>query len=120
MQLKVVSDQGVKKFEDLKIGDLLLCEDGDYHVVKNIMIIAGCPTFIRTSTNFAIHLSPRIKLKTENGFKTPDLWDILILKNSTTPMITSINFLDRTAFFYDILIEGNLVSPDGIIFRFNE
>lgn len=119
MQLKVVSLEEIKHLKDVKIGDMLLCEGNVFMPVKNVIVISGYPTFFRTSNNLAFHLSPRIQLKTEKGFKSPELWDVLLINENLTPMLTTVNLIERTTFFYDILIDGNIVSPDGIIFRYS-
>jgi hypothetical protein len=120
MQLKVVSSQGVKNLNELKTEDLILCEGGIYLPIKNIVMISGYPTFFRTSNNLSFHISKRIQLKTDKGFKCPELWDTLIFDGTVTPMVTTVKLIERTTFFYDILIDGNIVSPEGIIFRYSE
>lgn len=120
MLLKVISDQGVKRLGELKVGDLLLCEGKIYYPIKNIVMISDYPIYFRTSNGLSGHLSKRMKIKTEKGFKTPEIWDVLQLNDTVTPMITSVKLGDSIGFFYDILIEGNIVSSDGIIFRYSD
>jgi hypothetical protein len=120
MLLKVVSDQGVKRFDELKVGDLILCENKVYKPIKNIVMISDYPIYFRTSNNLSAHISRRMKIKTEKGFKSPELWDTLTMEDSVTPMITAVKTGEDIRFFYDILIEGNIVSSDGIIFKYSD
>ena len=36
------------------------------------------------------------------------------------PMFIYVNTLDKIAIFRDILIDGNMVTPDGIVFRYSD
>lgn len=118
MQLKVRTPNSIKSISELVIGDLVLCEGNVYLPVKSIFMISCAPSFIRTSNNLFFYIPSRLKLKTTTGFKSPELWDILQIEDSITPMITTLKVIDRVMFFYDILVDGNIVSPEGLIFKY--
>jgi hypothetical protein len=120
MQLKVITKDGSKHLKDLQVGELILCEGGQYLPVKSIMVISGNPILIRTSDNSQFHVTKRMVLKTDKGFKYPELWDTLIINQDITPMIVHLKIVDRIEFFYDILVDGNIVTPHGVIFRYSE
>ena len=61
-----------------------------------------------------------MQLKTIEGFKVPELWDLLYINDSLTPMITKSQLLDRIMIFRDILIDGNMITPEGIVFRYSD
>lgn len=118
MQLKIRTPNSIKNISELVVGDLVLCEDGVYLPVKSIFMISCKPKFIRTSNNLFFYIPERIKIKTSTGFKSPELWDVLDINDAITPMITTLKIIDRVMFFYDILVEGNIVSPEGLIFKY--
>ena len=120
MQFRVIEDNKIKKLKDLKIGDLILCEGDIYLPVKSIMIVSCNPIYYRTSNNLTFHISTRTKIKTLEGFKLPELWDSLDISQDLTPAITTCTKLDRIMFFYDILIDGNIKSPEGIVFKYSD
>lgn len=119
MQLKVITKDGNKHLKELQIGDLVLCEEG-YLPVKSIAVMSGNPIFIRTSDSSIFHVSKRMILKTDKGFKHPELWDTLLTNTSISPMIIHLKVVDRIEFLYDILIDGSIVTPHGVIFRYSE
>lgn len=120
MQLKVITKDGDIDPSQVKIGDLLLCDDGIFHPVLSIAVMASPGYYLRLSNNISFNIHPRIKIKTESGFKYPELWDTVLIDKNLTPMVTSVKEQVDVRFFYDILIQGNLVSPEKIIFRFGD
>lgn len=117
--MRVITKDGIKNLKKLKIGDFVLCEGDVYLPVKSVLVTFEYPIFIRTSVNVSYRLSKRVQLKTERGFKFPELWDTLITTDKITPMITHVYFIDKLSFVYDILIDGNMVSLEGFIFRYS-
>jgi|688.fasta_scaffold437730_2 hypothetical protein len=120
MQLRVIENGKIKKLNDVKVGDLLLCEGGVYFPVKSIMIVSCYPMYYRASNNITFHMSTRTKIRTTDGFKIPELWDNIFVTEELTPTITTCTLLDRIMFFHDILIDGNLQSPEGIVFKYSD
>jgi hypothetical protein len=118
MHLLVKLPNEYKKISELEVGDTVLCDGGEYLPVKNIVYISCKPTFCRTSNNLRMYLSERMQLKTAKGFKHPELWDVLPLSEELTPMLTTVKILDRVMIFRDILIDGNMVTVDGVVFRY--
>lgn len=100
------------------IGDKVLCEDGKYYPVKNILITSGYPTFCRLSNGFNFYIPKRMVLKTVKGFKHPELWDIVEINKELTPQVVTLKNIDRIMFFHDILIDGNMITPEGIVFKY--
>ena len=118
MQLRVVTKEKNKFLKDVVVGDLLLCEDGNYMPVKNKMIIACKGFYYRLSNGTGFHISPRTTVKTTKGFIIPELWDSIEISKNLLPIVTTHQITENNIMFYDILIDGNIVSPEGIIFRF--
>jgi len=114
----ILENNIIKKLESLTVGDRILCEDGNYYPVKNILVISDYPTFCRFSNGLNFYIPKRMLLKTTKGFKHPELWDIIEINKELTPQIISLKNIDRIKFFYDILIDGNIVTPEGIIFKY--
>lgn len=118
-KVKVITkNEGVKSLEKLKIGDLVKCEDGEFYPIKNILTASGSLFFYRLSNNISFYLSPRVQLKTPSGFKIPELWDELKLQGEITPQIVQKKIIPKIVFFNDILIDNNMVTPEGIVFTF--
>lgn len=113
-----LEDKTIRKLEELKIGDKILCEDGVFYPVKNIFMISEYPTFCRLSNGYILYLPKRMMLKTSTGFKHPELWDVIEITKELTPQVTTIKNLDRIMFFHDILIDGNMITPEGIVFKY--
>jgi len=120
MQLRVIEDGKIKKLKDLKVGDLILCEGDIYLPVKSIVVISDTPIYCRASNNLTFHISTRTRIKTLEGFKIPELWDHIFINEDLTPVITTCTLIDRVMFFYDILIDGNIKSPEGIVFKYSD
>ena len=121
MQLHVICPEENRKIKDLKVGDFILCDDSVYRPIKSILVTTGECYFFRLSNNTCFHLGSRAKIKTEKGFKHPELWDtIKLLGSEITPSIISISVSKNILFFHDILIDGNIVSPEGIVFRYGD
>jgi hypothetical protein len=120
MNLKVATAQG--KYLDLpklKVGDEVLCEDGKYYPVRSIAVFAMKPDIIRL-TNFTwFYAVPRLLVKTSTGFKYPERYDVIPINKDLKPMVFFIRDTDEVRFCYDILIDGNMVSLDGVVFKFS-
>lgn len=108
----------IKSLESLKIGDKILCEDGKFYPIKSIMIISCYPIFYRLSNGFNFYASPRMVFKTTEGFKNLELWDVIKIDKNLTPQVVNIKNIDRIMFFRDILIDGNMVTTEGIVFKY--
>ena len=120
MQLKIISKTGVKELKDLQIGELVLCEDGKFYPVKSIAVVSVNGDYLRMSNGISFSSHNRLRIKTEKGFKYPELWDVIPISKKLTPIVTSIKPRMEIKFFYDIMVEGNLVSPENIVFRFGD
>jgi len=120
MQLRVITKDGITYLKDLKIGTEVLCEDKVYRPVKNIAVLAHNGYFVKISSAFAFHISPRTKLKTLTGFKFPEIYDTLPIDKKFTPSVIQVSDSQDVKFFYDIFIDGNMISPEGIVFRFSD
>lgn len=118
MQLNIITKTGKKALSDVKIGDFLLCDDGIYRPVKSILLTYEYGNYIRTADNFNFHITKRVKIKTSKGFKFLEKWDLIEVDKNFTPLVVEVNNSLSILLYYDILIEGNLISPEGIIFRF--
>lgn len=120
MHLVVKLPNEYKKIDDLDVGDMILCDNGEYCSVRSIMYISCHPKFCITSDNKRFTVSERVQFKTAKGFKSPELWDILPISEDFMPMFTHVNTLDKVAIFRDILIDGNMITVDGIVFRYSD
>jgi len=114
-----LQDQSVKKLEDLQIGDMVLCDDDKFHEVKNIFVVSSYPLFCRLSNGWSYYFPERMQIKTIHGFKKPELWDILDIGRDVTPQIINIRNIEKVMMFYDILIDGNIVTPEGTVFKYS-
>lgn len=120
-KLKIITKDGIKRLEDIKIGEFIKCEDGEFYPVKNLLTTCGESIFYRLSNNCGFYLPPRLTVKTSFGFKVPELWDeVFLLEEETTPQVVQKTLISRIMFFNDILIEGNMVTPEGIVLKFQE
>jgi hypothetical protein len=107
--------------KNLKSGDFILCEDGIYHPIKSIVVTSGVCNYYRLSNRVTFHLGTRGRVSTTKGLKLPEMWDTLILKGSDiTPMIIDVKVSKKIIFFHDILIDVNIVSPEGIVFKYGD
>ena len=115
-----LEDSSIKKLEDLQVGDRVLCEDGLYYPVLNVFVVSSYPLFCRLANGFTYYVSERMMLKTIHGFKKPELWDILELGlgKKLTPQIVAVKNIEKVMFFHDILIDGNMVTPEGVVFKY--
>ena len=120
MELRVISKDGIKCIRNLKIGELILCESNVFMPIKSILVIASSGSCVRLSDNFKFNIHPRLRIKTSSGFKYPEIWDTVPISKNFTPMVTSVNDLVDIRIFYDILIDGNILSPEGIVFKFGD
>lgn len=120
MQLKVITKDGVTPLKDLRIGTNVLCEDGKSYPVRNIAVVAHRGYYIKISSAFGFHIHSRFKIKTENGFKFPEVYDIIPIDKDFTPSVIATVESTDVKFYYDIHIDGNMISPEGIVFKFSE
>lgn len=120
MELRVITKDGNKHLRNLKVGELVLCDDNNFYPIRHIAVISDMGYSIRLSNNMSFNTHDRLRIKTEKGFKFPELWDSIPLSKKLIPMVTRIILRDRIKFFYDILIDRNMVSPEGIIFKFGD
>jgi hypothetical protein len=120
MQFRVISRDSHKYLKDVQVGDELLCDNGLYMPVKNKLLTVNKGLYCRLSNGFSFHVYSRIRLKTKNGFKLPELWDIIPISTEFEPSITTCQDSQRNIIFYDLLIDGNLVSPEGIVFKYGD
>ena len=114
-----LENKELKKLEDVCVGDVVLCDDGTFKPIKNILVISSYPDFIRFSDGCSYYISHRMKIKTLTGFKNPQLWDIVELSGGYTPQIVGIKKIENVMFFRDILIDGNPITPDGLVFQYS-
>lgn len=120
MNLKVATAQGeYVDISELQVGDEVLCDDGNYYPVKSIVVFAIHPEFIRLTNFVSFYAYPRMQIKTTKGFKYPERDDVLQLGKNLCPMVYSARYTDDVKFCYDILIDGNMVSREGIVFKFS-
>jgi hypothetical protein len=54
------------------------------------------------------------------GFKLPELWDIIPITREFEPSITTCQISQKDIIFYDLLIDGNIISPEGIVFKYGD
>jgi hypothetical protein len=120
MELKVITKDGNKHLRKLKIGDLVLCDDGNFYPIKHVAVMVDTGFFIRFSNNISFNTHSRLRIKSVSGFKFPELWDSVYITRRLQPMVTQLKIRTTLKFFYDIMIDGNMVSPDGIVFRFGD
>jgi hypothetical protein len=120
MQLKIITQDGIKELKDLKVGELVLCEDTLFHPVKSIVVLSMNGEFARLSNGVSFSFHNRFRIKTSKGFKYPELYDVLPISKKLTPIITSVKPRMEIRFFYDIMVEGNLISPEKVVFRFGD
>ena len=120
MELRVITKDGSKYLRYLSVGELVLCDDKNYYPIKHIAVISDYGYSIRLSNNTCFNTHFRIRIKTEKGFKFPELWDCIPFNKKLVPMVTKLNLRIEKKFFYDIMIDGNMVSPEGIVFRFGD
>lgn len=113
-----LEDNTIKKLENLQVGDRILCEDGLYHPVLNVFVVSSYPLFCRLSNGLTYYVPERMMLKTIHGFKKPALWDILELGKDLTPQIVAVRNIEKVMFFHDILIDGNMITPEGVVFKY--
>lgn len=120
MQLQVILKDQNKYLKDVQIGDELLCEGGVYLPVKSKLLVATRGIYYRLSNGFSFHIYDRIKIKTTLGFKLPELWDIIPITREFEPSITTCQTSQKDIIFYDLLIDGNIISPEGIVFKYGD
>lgn len=114
-----LENKTIKKLKDLQVGDRVLCDCGQFYPIKNIVTISCYPSFCRLSNGFNFYVPKRMKIKTKTGFKQLELWDIVEINKDLTPQVISFKNIDRLMFFHDILIDGNMITPEGIVFKYS-
>lgn len=120
MQIRVITDKDIKLLNETSVGELLLCEDGNFYPIKSILITSEYGLSVRTSNYLQFTISKRCLIKTSVGFKRPKMWDTLEISETLKPIITKVTIIDDIQFFYDILIEKNPITPEGVVFKFGE
>jgi hypothetical protein len=121
MNLYITTENNkIKCLDDLTTSDKVLCDDGEFKEVKSVVVVSSYPTFIRLSNGLSYYIPARMQIKTTSGFKTPELWDVIELNKDLTPQIINVRKLDRIMFFRDILIDGNIVTAEGLVFRYSD
>lgn len=120
MELRVVGKDRNYKLNQLKIGDLIKCEGDVFLPVKSILVIFCYGHSIHLSNRTKFTASPNLRIKTTEGIKIPEVGDIIRISKKLTPQVIKCVKSKRFKLFYDILIDGNIISPDGIIYRFGD
>jgi hypothetical protein len=120
MQLKVITKEKVKPVREIEIGELVLCEDGNYLPVKSKLLIATTAIFYRLSNGLEFHTYSRILIKTPNGFKLPDLWEPVTIDKKLEPVVVSKEYSQNIMIICDILIDGNVISPEGVVLKYGD
>jgi hypothetical protein len=115
----ILENNYTKNVDNLEVGDLVLCEDGYYYPVKSVLVTSGYPLFCRLSNGLTYYIPERMFIKTIKGFKKPELWDIIPIDKTLTPQIVSVTNIEKIMFFRDILIDGNMITPEGVIFKYS-
>lgn len=117
MQLKVIKNSKAVTIRDLKIGDLILCETGYLPIRSKFLITTTC-IFYRLSNGVEFHIYDRILVKTKNGYKIPDLWEAIPIDDNLEPIVVLKEYSQNIMVICDILIDGSVVSPEGIITKY--
>lgn len=120
VQLRVITTDGIKLLKDLRIGDLVKCDTGDFLPVKSVLFTRKRCDFIRFSNGVGFYINNRTKLKSTNGFKYPEVYDDILISEDLIPCVTDIKRTKTPRLLCDILIDGNMVTPEGFVFRFGE
>jgi hypothetical protein len=124
MQLRVITPDGIRFLHDLQVGSLVMCDIGEYLPVKSIAVTVDFATYIRLSNavGFDVNQRTQILTSTENmrEFKFPELYDELPISTNFIPKVVQSAKTKTIRFLYDILIDGNMVSPEGVIFKFGD
>jgi hypothetical protein len=125
MQLQVITPDGIRFLHDLQVGSLVLCDIGEYLPVKSIAVTVDFATYIRLSDAVGFDVSSRTKVlvllpDATPVFKFPELYDVLPTSIKYQPQIVQSAKTKTIRFLYDILIDGNMISPEGVIFKFGD
>jgi hypothetical protein len=120
MQLKAVLKDKVVPLNEIQIGDYLLCDDGHYKPVRSKLLLATHGIFYRLSNGVEFHIYSRVKVKTKNGFKLPELWDEIPISKREIPLVVLQEESQKIMIICDILIDGNIVSSEGIVIKFGD
>lgn len=120
MQLNVITPDGIKFLHELKVGDHVWCDSQNYLPIKSIVVVVEQATQIRLSTGESYHFSTRARVLTSIGFKFPELYDEIPISPKLIPQVIRSAITTQLCFLYDILIDGNMVSPEGITFKFGD
>lgn len=118
MQLKVILRDSIKNIKDIEVGEEILCEDGTFKPVLSKFLVATHGIFYRLSNGLEFHTYERIKIKTPTGFKNPNLWDSVYIDKKTEPIVVLKECSQNIMVICDILIDGNIITPDGIIIKY--
>lgn len=120
MQLKIITEDKIKSVRNVEIGELVLCEEGKYLPVKSKLLIVTKAIFYRLSNGVEFHIYPRILIKTPTGFKIPELWEPVCLDRKTEPVVVFKEYSQNLMVICDILIDGNVISPEGIVLKYGD
>lgn len=118
MQLKVILRDKIKYLKDVEVGDEILCDDKIFRPVKSKLLVATYGIFYRLSNGLEFHIYDRILIKTPKGFCLPKLWDSVYIDKKNEPMVVRCENTQNIIIIYDILVDGNILSPDGIIIKY--
>jgi hypothetical protein len=118
MQLKVILRDKIKSIKDVEVGDEILCDDKIFRPVKSKLLVATYGIFYRLSNGVEFHIYDRIRIKTPTGFALPKLWESVYIDKKTEPMVVLCEPTQNIIVMCDILIEGNIISPDGIVIKY--
>lgn len=120
MQLRIITPDGIKFLKELSVGDMVWCDSEQFLPVKSILVSCDYATYMRLSNGVGFDMSNRTTLKTSTGFKYPDLYDEIPISDTLVPRVIHQAKTETLRFLYDILIAGNMVSPEGIVFKFGD
>jgi hypothetical protein len=119
IMMYVVDSNGTKlKLKQVKVGDQLLCENDTFNTVIDITPFSSHTLRIEVSNLKRYYIPKSMQLKTINGFKFPQIGDIIYINDNYKPVITNIVNTQRIEIHYDIMTDkGTLVNIDNMAFR---
>ena len=120
MQLRVITPDGIKFLKELRVGDMVWCDSEQFLPVRSRAVTFDYSHFIRLSNAIVCDISTRTRLKTKDGFKYPSVYDEILITDNLIPLVVGIDKTPARRFLYDILIDGNMVSPEGVVFKFGD
>jgi hypothetical protein len=120
MAFKIFTSNGTRKLNELNVGDLILCENSTYNPIRSISVTTGPVRRIYFSNGISMPSYGRMRVLTTTGFKVLEIEDIVFIAKNNVPFVTKADLDFSVHFLYDILIDGNMITTDGIIFRFGD